>query len=467
MEPLDLAFRIALATLGGGMAATLWPFAQRCARAGEARAARITLRIMAGLLIVYGLAAVAPAPVAHVLGVPLLLLPPMALAAFYLATRPRRHGVDPRPLRPFDERDNVFCRNALKPGSPAFVDYYERHPERLETDDRFRALPGLFGRESTFFQPYLYAAGRSMLDAIYRGLYNCLDGPPSEFRETPDPAAAARYVKELATRLGAHSVGITPIRDYHVFTHAGYGRRHGEPIALEHPTAIVFTVEMDRDITMTAPRASVWLEIGKHYLGSAVISTVLAGAIRQLGYQARAHVLERDQVVMPLVARDAGLGEIGRIGVLMTPKAGPRVRLGVVTTDFPLETDMRVPDFGTMAFCARCTKCAEACPANAIPLGPPGDADGVARWQLNHEACFTYWNKTGVPCGRCLAVCPLSGTEYSVDRWIKQAARGAAPAQQWALAAHDLFYGSKPRPLAPPAWADAGIRSTSPPDGES
>lgn len=467
MELQDIAFRLALATIGIGMSAMLWPFASRCVNAGEARAARVTRRIMAGLFLVYGLSAALPAPFLYFVGAPLLLAPPMALAAFRWSIRPRRHGVDPKPLRPFDERDNVFCRNALKPGSPAFLDYYARHPERLDTDDRFRALPGLFGRDSTFFQPYLYAAGRSMLDAIYRGLYNCLDGPPSEFRETPDPAAATRYIKELAARLGAHSVGITPIRDYHVFTHAGYGRRHGEPVKLEHPTAIVFSVEMDRDIAMTAPRASVWLEIGKHYLGSAVISTVLAGAIRQLGYHARAHVLERDQVVMPLVARDAGLGEIGRIGVLMTPKAGPRVRLGVVTTDLPLAMDVRVPDFGTMDFCTRCTKCADACPANAIPAGAPGDDDGVARWQLNHEACFTYWNKTGVPCGRCLAVCPLSGTEYSVDRWIKQAARGAAPAQQWALVAHDLFYGNKPRPLAPPAWADADISGASPSDDES
>ncbi len=42
------------------------------------------------------------------------------------------------------------------------------------------------------------------------------------------------------------------------------------------------------------------------------------------------------RVVCPLVARDAGLGEIGRMGLLMTPELGPRVCIGVVTTDAPL-----------------------------------------------------------------------------------------------------------------------------------
>ena len=47
---------------------------------------------------------------------------------------------------------------------------------------------------------------------------------------------------------------------------------------------------------------------------------------------ARAHIDGNYQVIAPLVARDAGLGTIGRMGLLMTPELGPRVRLAVVTT---------------------------------------------------------------------------------------------------------------------------------------
>ena len=49
----------------------------------------------------------------------------------------------------------------------------------------------------------------------------------------------------------------------------------------------------------------------------------LAAAIRDLGYPARAHIDGNYRVIAPLVARDAGLGEIGRMGLLMTPRWVP------------------------------------------------------------------------------------------------------------------------------------------------
>ena len=45
--------------------------------------------------------------------------------------------------------------------------------------------------------------------------------------------------------------------------------------------------------------------------------------IRRLGYPARAHIDGNYRVIAPLVARDAGLGEIGRMGLLMTPRSRP------------------------------------------------------------------------------------------------------------------------------------------------
>ena len=88
--------------------------------------------------------------------------------------------------------------------------------------------------------------------------------------------------------------------------------------------------------------------------------------IRSLGYPARAHIDANYRVVCPLVARDAGLGEIGRMGLLMTPGPGPRVRLAVVTTDVPLVSDERLRDDSMIDFCTRCKKCAEVCQPDAI-----------------------------------------------------------------------------------------------------
>ena len=132
--------------------------------------------------------------------------------------------------------------------------------------------------------------------------------------------------------------GVTELRPYHVYTHVGRGSgAWGEPIELDHRWAIAFTVEMDHAAMRHAPEAPVVAESARQYVESARIAVQLAAVIRALGYPARAHIDGNYRVIAPLVARDAGLGEIGRMGLLMTPRLGPRVRLGVVTTDLPLD----------------------------------------------------------------------------------------------------------------------------------
>ena len=93
--------------------------------------------------------------------------------------------------------------------------------------------------------------------------------------------------------------------------------------------------------------------------------------IRSMGYPALAHIDGNYRVVAPLVARDAGLGEIGRMGLLMTPELGPRVRLGVVTTDIPLVPDPAGYAPAVLDFCRACKKC--------IQLPGPGHSHGRQR----------------------------------------------------------------------------------------
>lgn len=59
----------------------------------------------------------------------------------------------------------------------------------------------------------------------------------------------------------------------------------------------------------------------------------------------------------------AGLGEIGYSKVFLTPKFGPRQRLGVVLTEAELEPD---PIYSGPKLCDRCMACVHQCPGNAI-----------------------------------------------------------------------------------------------------
>jgi epoxyqueuosine reductase QueG len=108
-----------------------------------------------------------------------------------------------------------------------------------------------------------------------------------------------------------------------------------------------------------------------------------------------------------LWAVDAGLGEVGRSGYLMTKELGPRVRLSAVTTDLPLVPDKPV-DMGVEDFCEICKKCAVCCPSQSIPMGEQAEVNGTLRWKLNAETCFDYWGKIGTDCNVCMRVCPWS-----------------------------------------------------------
>lgn len=70
---------------------------------------------------------------------------------------------------------------------------------------------------------------------------------------------------------------------------------------------------------------------------------------------------QRGAVSHKLVAHLAGLGFIGRSGLLVSPKFGSQVRYATILTDFPLEIDK--PKTGT---CGGCYECVKICPVGAI-----------------------------------------------------------------------------------------------------
>jgi reductive dehalogenase len=227
---------------------------------------------------------------------------------------------------------------------------------------------------------------------------------------------------------------------------------YGAPIDLAHRYAVAFTVEMDHALLGTAAHAPTVMESARQYVEAAKIALQLAAYCREMGYPARAHIDGNYRVIAPLVARDAGLGEIGRMGLLMTPQLGPRVRLGVVTTDLPLVPDPRHPDDSVLDFCRVCIKCAACCPIHAIPEGDRQEIDGALRWRIDADLCFRYWHAVGTDCGRCMAVCPYSHPDSTSHRAVRWLVRRSGLARRWAVRLDDLVYGRVPAPKPFPRW---------------
>jgi ferredoxin len=389
-------------------------------REDEPRAMRISGA--AAVLIGASLAASATLPLIMKLGV-LLFLAALLLIAVILFMLPigSVQAAPDIPHTRYDERDIPFSRIRLQPGSQDYLTYYLTHPDNQIIDDRIRSLPGLLSQDALHADPVVFSRAKASFDVI-EALRDHVDGPVAQTQLESDLDDFTATIKSLTKHLGARTVGIAKLEPYHIYSHVGRGAgTYGSPIALDHRYAIAFTVEMDRAIMNQAPQAPVVAESARKYVEFAVIAIQLSTLIRELGYPARAHIDGNYQVIAPLVARDAGLGEIGRMGLLMTPELGPRVRVGVVTTDLPLIPDGRGSFDSMIDYCLHCAICAECCPSRAIPFGDRTEIDGAVRWRIDANRCFQYWNVIGTDCGVCMAVCPYSHP----DNWAHNAIRWA------------------------------------------
>lgn len=367
------------------------------------------------------------------------------LILFLLPLKSRSSISDGKPGKRYDERDIMFSRKELVPGSEKYNSYYKAHPELEELDNLFREEPGLLSKNSAYYNKKAYEQAGKYFEEV-KDLYPLITGKPGLLKTRLNPSELNTQIKRLGRELGALDVGITTTMPYHFYSIIGRGEEYGKKIEIKHNFAIAFTVEMEYEMVMAAPKASIVMESAKQYLNSGKIAVKIAEQIRNMGYNARAHIDGNYQVICPLVARDAGLGELGRMGLLMTPGHGPRVRIGVVTTDMELIPDPYIKRDSIFDFCSLCEKCAECCPGNSIPHGEPEMIDGARRWKINSESCFTFWCKAGTDCGRCMSVCPYSHKNNFIHNLVRKGIDRSGPFRYAALKLDDFFYGKKPLP---------------------
>lgn len=373
------------------------------------------------------------------------------LLLFFLPLKGKsyRHDI---PVRHVDERDTMFSRNELVPGSDRYNEYYRRNPGKLEADDLFREAPGLLDKDASFFNSKAFASADASFELV-TAFYSYRKGGAATPPKPPNPSLTS-FLKNWCLKMGALSSGVALMQPYHYYITGGRRERYGMDVKPEpgHLYGIAFTVEMDYELVSTAPKAGIVLESAREYLQSGMLATQLAMTLRNLGYNATTHIDGNYDVICPLVARDAGLGEIGRMGLLITPRLGPRVRIAVVTTDAPLIPDTPVRDNTVIDFCTICSKCARVCPSSSIPEGGREEVTGGLRWKIDQESCYTYWCRVGTDCGRCMAVCPYSHPGTPLHNFIRWGIRNNFLFRRAAVWLDDLFYGRKPRQGKMPEW---------------
>jgi epoxyqueuosine reductase len=274
----------------------------------------------------------------------------------------------------------------------------------------------------------------------------------------PDFAALAEDIKLWGRELGFQQLGIAGVelgedeshlRDWLAKGQHGtmdYMARHGDkrsrPGELVPGTLRVISARMDYG---TGDDAAAWATLaagGDAYVARYALGRdyhkVMRGRLQKLadriadgigpfGYRAfvdSAPVLER------ALARDAGLGWIGKHSCLINKSAGSWFFLGEIYTDLPLPVDAPAG-----AHCGTCSRCIQVCPTGAI----------VAPYRVDARRCISYLTielKEAIPeelrplmgnrvfgCDDCQLACPWNKfavrheqTDFGVRNGLDRAA---------------------------------------------
>jgi epoxyqueuosine reductase len=215
-------------------------------------------------------------------------------------------------------------------------------------------------------------------------------------------ATLARSIKAWGRELGFQKVGISGVdlaADEELLAawlaqgrHGAmqYMERHGtrrsRPAELVPGTIRVVSARMDYHVEGTDPEAvlrdATLGYVSRYALGRdyhkvlrqrlAQLANRIASAAGTAGYRAftdSAPVLEK------ALARDAGLGWIGKHTNLLDRQDGSWFFLGEIYTDLPLPVDAPVT-----SHCGSCTACIDVCPTQAI----------VAPYELDARRCISY-----------------------------------------------------------------------------
>jgi epoxyqueuosine reductase len=217
-------------------------------------------------------------------------------------------------------------------------------------------------------------------------------------------AHALRAAIALAARhLGLDAIGVTEIRldederhlqrwlerGWHGQMHymARHGRKRSRPNELVPGTLRVISARMNYRTPHARDAAAVLREpetgyVSRYALGRDYHKVMrkalkrLAAAVAELagphGYRV---FVDSAPVLEKALARNAGLGWIGKHTNLIARDAGSWFFIGEVFTDLPL-----APDTAAEAHCGSCSACIPACPTGAI----------VAPYQLDARRCISY-----------------------------------------------------------------------------
>ncbi|MHA2462887.1 MAG: 4Fe-4S binding protein [Candidatus Thorarchaeota archaeon] len=233
----------------------------------------------------------------------------------------------------------------------------------------------------------------------------------SENPSNPSASAKGEFLEQL--REFSHSLGIGII-EYIKLPRDLIFQKFG--VIFEN--AIVLAMEMDKDKIDKAPSQETMNMVFETYDSLGIAANNIAAFLREQGYAAQADHPLGGTVLYPPLAQKAGIGWVGKHGILITPEYGPRVRLAAVYTSIQ---NLPFSDGNSHAwieeYCTICGLCIKQCPPQAI-LEDTVMHDTGLMTNISQQDCFEYFIQF-YGCSVCVKACPFSKSTDAYER-LKQ-----------------------------------------------
>ena len=237
----------------------------------------------------------------------------------------------------------------------------------------------------------------SNMKNIHLSVDSITENPPRTKREITEEFLS--QLKEFATSLGVGNIAFVKLPHDLIF----------QKVGVLYDNAIVLTMEMSKEKLDQAPSQATLNMVFGTYDDLGKAANRIAKFLRIHGYAAQADHPLGGLVLFPPLAQKAGIGWVGKHGLLITPEFGPRVRLAAVYTpieNLPLSNSN---EHGWISdYCNTCGICIKKCPARAI-LEETIIHESGRMTCVKQRECFEYFVQY-YGCSVCIKVCPFSRT---------------------------------------------------------
>jgi epoxyqueuosine reductase len=202
--------------------------------------------------------------------------------------------------------------------------------------------------------------------------------------------------ESLAKERGIDLIGYTPVLKNFIFK--------GLPVVGKN--AIILGMEMDWNKIKTAPSILCGVEAFRVYYELGELTIELTEYLQTEGYKAEAHHPFGGKLLFTAHAVAAGLGYMGRNGLVITPEFGPRQRWSMITSDADIPPTNKRYFTELIDFCETCGLCIEKCLGKATLDEPIEKVKGSRIiTHIDRTKCIESLLKNNY-CSNCLKVCP-------------------------------------------------------------